>query len=167
MDQVLGVGGAPQPEVHGLPGARLLPGGANQSSAQICAEPSAAAIPPSLEGDCDPMSAGGRHEDQDVEMVLEHAVLDVIPGQEVDFEEAFSEAKTIISKSPGFRALRLSRCVEQPSRYLLLVEWETLEDHTVGFRTSAAYEDWRSRLHHFYDPLPAVEHYESRVGVDS
>lgn len=101
----------------------------------------------------------------DVAMVLEHAILEVVPGQEADFEEAFSMARTIISKSPGFRSLRLSRCIEQPNRYLLLVKWDTLEDHTVRFRTSSAYEDWRELLHHFYDPFPTVEHYEVRFTV--
>lgn len=93
-------------------------------------------------------------------MVLEHAVLDVRPGEEGDFEPTFERATAIISASPGFRSLRLSRCVEQPNRYLLLVEWETLADHTEGFRGSPAYQEWRALLHHFYDPFPVVEHYE-------
>ena len=93
-------------------------------------------------------------------MVLEHAPLDVIPGAEADFEQAFRDAKPIISSMPGFRSLRLERCIERPSRYLLLVEWDRLEDHTEGFRGSARYEEWRSLLHHFYDPFPIVEHYE-------
>lgn len=96
-------------------------------------------------------------------MVLEHAVLEVIPGEEAAFEEAFDSAKEIISAAEGFRSLVLSRCLETPNRYLLLVEWERLEDHTGGFRGSAAYQEWRRLLHHFYDPFPTVEHYESRV----
>jgi heme-degrading monooxygenase HmoA len=96
-------------------------------------------------------------------VILEHGLLDVIPGMEPAFERAFDHAKTIISASPGFRTLRLGRCVEHPTRYLLLVEWDTLEDHTVGFRGSTAYEDWRRLLHHFYDPFPVVEHYEDLV----
>ena len=56
---------------------------------------------------------------------------------------------------------RASRCVERPSGYLLLVQWQTLEDHTEGFRGSAGYQDWRALLHHFYEPFPVVEHYES------
>jgi heme-degrading monooxygenase HmoA len=64
---------------------------------------------------------------------------------------------------PGFRSLKLDRCVEQPSRYLLLVEWDRLEDHTEGFRGSREYEMWRDLLHRFYDPFPAVEHYEPLV----
>lgn len=93
-------------------------------------------------------------------MILEHALLYVVPGQENDFELAFSEAKAIIAAMPGFRSLRLSRCIERPSTYLLLVEWEQLEDHTEGFRSSPQYQQWRALLHHFYDPFPNVEHYE-------
>jgi heme-degrading monooxygenase HmoA len=99
-------------------------------------------------------------------MILEHAVLEVVPGQEPAFEEAFATAKALISAAAGFRSLRLSRCIEEPNRYLLLVEWEHLEDHTVGFRGSAAYQDWRNLLHHFYDPFPTVSHFEERVVVN-
>lgn len=96
-------------------------------------------------------------------MVLEHAVLDVAPGQEPLFEESFGRAKEIIAASPGFRSLRLDRCVENPSRYLLLVEWDRIEDHTEGFRGSAAFQEWRGLLHHFYEPPPVVEHFEALV----
>jgi heme-degrading monooxygenase HmoA len=92
-------------------------------------------------------------------MILEHAVLQVIPGQESAFEEAFQSAKSVIASSPGFRSLRLGRCVEHDDRYILLVEWDSLTDHTVGFRGSARYEEWRQLLHHFYDPFPEVDHY--------
>jgi heme-degrading monooxygenase HmoA len=98
-------------------------------------------------------------------MILEHAVLEVVPGQEAAFEEAFATAKTLISAAAGFLSLRLSRCIEEPNRYLLLVEWEQLEDHTIGFRGSTAYQEWRSLLHHFYDPFPTVNHYEDRVAI--
>ena len=93
-------------------------------------------------------------------MILEHACLDVVPSREAAFEAAFGRAKTIIASMPGFRSLRLERCIEQPSRYLLLVEWDRLEDHTEGFRGSSEYEEWRALLHHFYDPFPTVEHFE-------
>ena len=93
-------------------------------------------------------------------MIREHAILDVIPGEEARFEQAFAEAKSIIASMPGFAALTLDRCVEQPTRYLLLVEWERLEDHTEGFRGSPEYEQWRALLHHFYEPFPVVDHYE-------
>ena len=92
-------------------------------------------------------------------MVLEHALLDVISGLEVEFEEAFSRARDVISKSPGFISLKIVRGIERPSSYLLLVEWASLEDHTIGFRQSARYLEWRELLHHFYDPFPVVEHF--------
>jgi heme-degrading monooxygenase HmoA len=97
---------------------------------------------------------------QNVRMIVEHAVLDVISGEEQRFERAFAEAKSIIASMPGFRSLALDRCIEQPTRYLLLVEWERLEDHAEGFRGSSEYEKWRDLLHHFYEPFPVVEHYE-------
>lgn len=93
-------------------------------------------------------------------MVLEHALLSVRAGQDREFETAFGQAKVIISAMPGFRRLTLSRCLERASTYLLLVEWDRLEDHTIGFRASAEYQQWRQLLHHFYDPFPTVEHYE-------
>ena len=92
-------------------------------------------------------------------MITEHAILPVIAGQEVAFEAAFAEARPIISSMPGFIDLSLSRSIESPSEYLLLVRWQTLEDHTVGFRQSVAYQLWRELLHRFYDPFPRVEHF--------
>lgn len=92
-------------------------------------------------------------------MITEHALLPVIPGQEGDFETAFNQARTIIASTPGFISLSLSRSIESPSTYLLLVEWETMEDHTVGFRGSPDYQRWRHLLHRFYEPFPVVEHY--------
>ena len=93
-------------------------------------------------------------------MILESASLDVRPGQELQFERAFAEAKAIIASMPGFMSLELLRGIETPNRYLLLVRWQKLEDHTVGFRGSAEYVRWRALLHHFYDPFPTVEHHE-------
>jgi heme-degrading monooxygenase HmoA len=92
-------------------------------------------------------------------VITEQAVLDVKPGQERAFEGAFSEAKAIISSMPGYSGLQLHRCIETPNRYLLLVAWERLEDHTEGFRQSDRYGEWKRLLHHFYDPFPAVEHF--------
>lgn len=92
-------------------------------------------------------------------MILEHALLPVGPGHEEDFETAFQRAQPLIASMPGFRRLTLSRCLERPGTYLLLVEWDTIEDHTAGFRGSAEYQHWRRLLHHFYDPFPDVEHF--------
>ncbi len=93
-------------------------------------------------------------------MILEVAVLDVIPGQEADFEAAFATASGIISAMPGYLSHQLQHCLEKHNRYLLLVHWESLEAHTVGFRGSQPYLEWKKLLHHFYDPFPVVEHYE-------
>jgi heme-degrading monooxygenase HmoA len=96
-------------------------------------------------------------------MITEHALLDVIPGREEEFLDAMDRAKTLIAASPGFISLRVERGIERSSCFLLLVEWEHLSDHTEGFRGSAAYEEWRGALHHFYDPFPVVEHFEAVV----
>ena len=93
-------------------------------------------------------------------MVLEVAVLDVIKGQESQFENNFKQAEKIISNMNGYLSHQLKRCFEKPNRYILLVNWETLEDHTIGFRQSKEYLEWKKLLHHFYDPFPMVEHYQ-------
>jgi heme-degrading monooxygenase HmoA len=98
-------------------------------------------------------------------MILEVAILDVRPGEAEAFETAFVEAQEIISQSPGYRGHELRRCMEGSDRYLLLVWWDTLESHTVGFRKSPDYQRWRALLHHFYEPFPKVEHYEPLLGA--
>jgi heme-degrading monooxygenase HmoA len=97
-------------------------------------------------------------------VILEHAQLSVRVGQEQAFERAFRSAATIIAAMPGFRRLSLSRGLEGRG-YLLLVEWETLEHHTEGFRGSPEYQEWRRLLHHFYEPFPTVEHFRPVVTV--
>jgi len=92
-------------------------------------------------------------------MITEHALLEVVPGLEEEFVAAMEKATSIIAASPGFVSLRVERGVERPGCFLLLVEWERLEDHTEGFRGSEAYQAWRAALHHFYDPFPVVEHF--------
>jgi heme-degrading monooxygenase HmoA len=94
-----------------------------------------------------------------VAVILEAAILNVKPGQELQFEEAFTQASPIIASSAGYLSHELHKCVETDGRYLLLVRWRKLEDHTVGFRQSPAYQEWKQRLHHFYDPFPIVEHF--------
>lgn len=94
-------------------------------------------------------------------MVLELAVLDVKPGLEREFELAFAKAQTIICGMSGYVSHQLQHCIERPNRYLLLVNWRKLEDHTIGFRGSSEYQKWRKLLHHFYDPFPQVEHYQA------
>lgn len=93
-------------------------------------------------------------------MILEVAMLQVKKGQTTQFEEAFREASTIISSMDGYLSHELHRCLEAAGKYLLLVQWNSMEDHTLGFRQSEQYQDWKRLLHHFYEPFPTVEHFE-------
>jgi heme-degrading monooxygenase HmoA len=92
-------------------------------------------------------------------MILEVAILDIGKGTPEEFEAAFRQASSLISSMPGYVSHELRRCLETPTRYILLVKWETLEAHTEGFRQSTEYQRWRELLHHFYEPFPTVEHY--------
>ena len=94
-------------------------------------------------------------------MILEVAILDVKPGLEKEFEAAFRKASPLIAGMRGYHRHELQQCVEKRNRYILLVRWDTIEDHTVGFRQSIEYQEWKRLLHHFYDPFPEVQHYES------
>jgi len=98
-------------------------------------------------------------------LILESAQLEVKLGQEDAFESAFEKARHLIASMHGFISLELHRCIERNNRYLLLVHWRALEDHTVGFRESTEYQEWKRLLHHFYEPFPTVEHYERRIYV--
>jgi len=93
-------------------------------------------------------------------MILEVAILNVKAGLSADFEKVFQQAQKIISSMKGYISHQLQKCIEEENKYILLVNWETLEAHTEGFRQSAAYQDWKRLLHHFYDPFPTVEHFE-------
>jgi heme-degrading monooxygenase HmoA len=94
-------------------------------------------------------------------MILEVAILNLRPGEAANFERAFAQAQGIIASMPGYVSHELKRCLESSDRYLLLVRWQRLEDHVEGFRQSPGYQDWKHLLHHFYEPFPTVEHYES------
>ena len=94
-------------------------------------------------------------------MVLEVAILSVKPGEVEAFESAFGKAQGIISAMPGYLSHELRRCLEVENQYLLLVNWESVEAHTIGFRQSPEYLRWKELLHHFYDPFPKVHHYVS------
>lgn len=93
-------------------------------------------------------------------MILEMAVLQVKPGRAAEFQAAFRTAEPIISAAAGHIAHELLHCLEDPNRFLLLVRWQALEDHTRGFRGSPGYQRWKELLHHFYDPFPEVVHFE-------
>ena len=92
-------------------------------------------------------------------MILEVAILHIKKGMSSDFEINFQKASNIINSVKGYSSHQLKKCVEEDDKYILLVNWETIEDHEIGFRKSAAYQEWKKLLHHFYDPFPTVEHY--------
>ena len=92
-------------------------------------------------------------------MVLEVAVLQIKEGLSGQFEQAFARAEKIISSMKGYISHEILKCVGKEDQFILLVRWETLEDHEVGFRKSPEYQEWKKLLHHFYNPFPVVEHY--------
>ena len=96
-------------------------------------------------------------------MILEHAVLEVKPGQHAAFEAAMKQAVPLIAASEGFHGIEVLPCLETPGRYLLLVKWESVEAHEVGFRGSDRYQQWKALLHGFYEPFPLVQHYGANV----
>jgi heme-degrading monooxygenase HmoA len=91
-------------------------------------------------------------------MVLEIAQIDVKPGMEVEFESGFAKAKPLFDRAKGCRSAAIHKSLEKPSRYRLFVEWETLENHTVDFRGSADFQEWRSLVGHCFASPPEVEH---------
>ncbi|MEL6303521.1 MAG: antibiotic biosynthesis monooxygenase [Bacteroidota bacterium] len=92
-------------------------------------------------------------------MILEVAILNVKEGMTSEFEGNFDKASSIISARSGYVNHELKKCLEIPNQYILLVNWETLEDHEEGFRKSTEYQEWKKLLHHFYEPFPEVYHY--------
>ncbi|WP_353209329.1 antibiotic biosynthesis monooxygenase [Sphingorhabdus sp.] len=92
-------------------------------------------------------------------MVLEHALLHVRCGEERAFEESLAKARPLISVSPGFINMEVRPALEKTGTYLLLVQWSSVDDHKVGFRTSERYLAWRELLHHFYEPMPSVMYF--------
>ena len=92
-------------------------------------------------------------------MILEVAILNIKEGQSSEFENSFDVAQKIISSMKGYISHEIKKCIEEENKYILLVNWETIEDHETGFRQSEEYQKWKELLHHFYDPFPTVEHY--------
>lgn len=93
-------------------------------------------------------------------MILEVAILNIKNGYANQFEIAFEKAQKIISSMQGYISHELKKCVEEENKYILFVNWETIEDHEIGFRKSLEYQEWKELLHHFYDPFPTVQHYK-------
>ncbi|MCW3007001.1 MAG: hypothetical protein JWP17_1627 [Solirubrobacterales bacterium] len=92
-------------------------------------------------------------------MIIERALMAITPGSEADFEAALAKAEDVLAQAKGFHGIRIARGVENPSTYLLLLEWDTVEDHTVGFRESELFAQWRALIGPYFAQAPAVEHY--------
>jgi quinol monooxygenase YgiN len=91
--------------------------------------------------------------------ILEVAVLDLRGRHAPAFEAALSEAMPLIRRQPGCHSAEVRPCLENPQRYLLVVNWVDVAAHEEGFRRSEDYRRWRALLHGFYEPFPLVEHY--------
>ena len=96
-------------------------------------------------------------------MILEIAQIDVKPGMEAEFEAGVRKAAPIFQRAKGCRGMTLQRSHEKPQRYRLFVQWETLENHTVDFRNSADFPEWRACVAHCFAGPPEVEHVTEAV----
>ena len=95
-------------------------------------------------------------------MILELATIDIKIGTNTEFENALNKAQHVISKSKGYISHQFQKCVEQDSRYVLLIRWETLEDHKKGFRESELFKEWRALIGPYFETAPMVQHYQLR-----
>lgn len=94
-------------------------------------------------------------------MVLELADIRIHPGQQAEFEQAIELGlNTVASQAKGFQSAKVHRGIENPERYVLHIHWDTLEDHTVGFRQSPLFTQWRAIVGPFFAEPPHVEHFE-------
>ena len=96
-------------------------------------------------------------------MILEIAQIDVKPGMEAEFEAGVAKAAPVFRRAKGCSGLALQRSIEKPARYRLFVKWETVENHTVDFRGSADFQEWRKLVGHCFASPPEVEHVQEVV----
>lgn len=92
-------------------------------------------------------------------MILEVATINIKPGTNADFETNLQAAQAVISQSKGYLGHQFQHCIEEPTRYVLLIRWASLEAHTEGFRGSPLFQEWRALIGPFFEVPPAVEHY--------
>jgi heme-degrading monooxygenase HmoA len=92
-------------------------------------------------------------------MVLEIALIDIRPGQEDDFAKAYAKAHHLVATTPGCRSVRMTRGIESPSRFVLLVEWDSVEAHLETFRGSDRFTRWRGLIGEYFAAAPVVEHF--------
>lgn len=101
-------------------------------------------------------------------MVLEVAEFRIVLGRQTEFEAAFAHAvASVMRRAAGAGRVALQRCIETPGRYLLFIEWDTLEAHTVGFRQSALFAEWRAIIGPFFAEPPRVEHFEQAMASEA
>ncbi len=94
-------------------------------------------------------------------MILELADIRIHPGQRAAFDEAIQRGlREVISKAKGFQGFKVNKGIESPERYILQIFWDTLENHTVDFRQSPAFADWRAIVGPFFAGAPTVEHFD-------
>ena len=93
-------------------------------------------------------------------MVLEVALINVVPGQEDDFVAAYGKARPVLAGTEGCRSVRMTRGVESPSRFVLLVEWDSVEAHLDNFRATERFTTWRGYISRYFDGAPVVEHFQ-------
>jgi len=96
-------------------------------------------------------------------MILEIALIEVNPGTEAEFEAGVTKAAAIFRRAKGCKGMELQRSIEHPSRYRLFVKWETVENHTVDFRNSTDFQEWRKLVGHCFAQAPHVEHVRQAV----
>ncbi|MDB5803836.1 MAG: antibiotic biosynthesis monooxygenase [Betaproteobacteria bacterium] len=94
-------------------------------------------------------------------MIMEHADIRIQPGRQAEFDAAIKKGvETVIAKAKGYKGHRVVKGIESPERYLLMIFWETLENHTVDFRGSPAFQDWRAIVGPLFAGAPTVEHFD-------
>jgi heme-degrading monooxygenase HmoA len=94
-------------------------------------------------------------------MILELADIRIRPGENAAFEEAIRRGlQTVLSQAKGFQGYKVNKGIENSERYLLQVFWDTLEDHTIGFRESEAFAQWRAIVGPYFAAAPVVEHFD-------
>jgi heme-degrading monooxygenase HmoA len=92
-------------------------------------------------------------------MVLEVALIDVVSGQEEQFAAAYQKAREVLVTTPGCRSVRMTHGIESPSRFVLLVEWDSVEAHLDNFRATERFTTWRGLIGPYFDGAPRVEHF--------
>ncbi len=93
-------------------------------------------------------------------MILEHVDIRIHPGQQAAFDEAILRGvNTVIAHAKGFRGFKVNKCIESPERYILMLFWDSVDDHMVGFRQSPAFAEWRAIVGPFFASPPMMEHF--------